>query len=278
MRLALLLLAACTAVDEFEFEFDLGRDLCGSHQRRKDAAFCAECEALAEEHARHVALRRDREYDRRVAVRALARARAAFDSRAGLLVSMQETAADDVAANSRVPGAAHGSPPVEARAASVLRADLPMCPAQIGLVHPVGWAYAAATRDAHVALPATRGDCGCGWGDLTAGPNAHFCRCASRALLVVGACVISRDSGAAGVVPLCDDGVRARAVRCSFFLLLGSYNDSQVGPILDAARDGCERNWRGCNAKPASEPLPPERARSYLAYLQVWCERYGAQL
>ena len=84
-------------------------------------------------------LEADAEFEARVARPALARARAGFGSAAGLLVSMREAAGDDAADNSR--GTA-------ARAASVLRADLPVCPARIGTVNPVGWAFAPRVRDA----------------------------------------------------------------------------------------------------------------------------------
>ena len=46
---------------------------------------------------------------------------------------------------------------------SLLRADLPVCPARIGTVNPVGWAFAPRVRDAHAGLPAMRADCGCGF-------------------------------------------------------------------------------------------------------------------
>ena len=148
---------------------------------------CDECRALAREHARRARLLADPTdgAHRAAAAAALRRTRDAFASRDGLLVSMSEGPTDLTAANSRgdsthvhVCGTAR-APIADApaqcdgtRAASVLRWDLPACPAMMGnRALPAGWLFDAATRDAHARLPGMTGDCGCGWSDLERGPK-----------------------------------------------------------------------------------------------------------
>ena len=109
---------------------DFGRDLCSARDHRAAddgeqwrSARCERCTRLAEEHARRLALGADAAYQAMSAC-VLRRVLAAFDSRhdgGGVLVSMTEESGEWLPVNSR----GHA-----ARAASLLRWDVPVCPAR----------------------------------------------------------------------------------------------------------------------------------------------------
>ena len=109
--------------------YDFGRGLCPARDHRTAddgewrSARCERCTRLAAEHARRLALGADAAYQA-MSARVLRRVLAAFDSRrdgGGVLVSMTEEAGEWLPVNSR----GHA-----ARAASLLRWDVPVCPAR----------------------------------------------------------------------------------------------------------------------------------------------------
>lgn len=120
---------------------------------------CGACRAIVAEHRRQVESTDDA---------ALRRAAAAFGA-AGVVVSSAESDADCAALNFRVRRyvdrhrVGRREFPPEARAASVLRRDLPVCPATLGPSYAVGWIFAQAVFDRHRATYGFRGDCGCGY-------------------------------------------------------------------------------------------------------------------